>query len=335
MLSLEEILSELEKKTKFSRKQLYEKVKKKHEELSGLISMEGAGHLVARDLGVNLIGPEKRVLRIKDITHGMRNVNLKARIIQVSEIREFERKDGDKGRVCNLVLTDGTGEIRIPLWDKQVSMVEDGEISEGNVIQVKNAFAKESDFGMELRLSRVSKIKKIDDDKSIPYQATERGFKRTNIKDTKLGNCEVRANVVQVFNVNPLFKTCPECRSRVEETEKGYECPEHGKVKPENNMIISGIIDDGTASMRSVFFRDQAKTLSGLNPSVLMKMSQDEALDLIRENTLGNTVIIKGRIQKNKIFDTLEMIANNVEELDIQKESKRLINKIKSYKRVD
>ena len=67
MFTLEEILSELEKNTKFSRKQLYERVKKKHEELSGLISLEGAGHLVARDLGVNLLLPEKRSLKIKDI----------------------------------------------------------------------------------------------------------------------------------------------------------------------------------------------------------------------------------------------------------------------------
>lgn len=47
MVSIEKILSELEEKTKFSRKQLYEKVKKKHEELSGLVSKEGAAHLVA------------------------------------------------------------------------------------------------------------------------------------------------------------------------------------------------------------------------------------------------------------------------------------------------
>lgn len=278
-------------------------------------------------MGVNLIRPEKRAIKLENISPGMRNVDLKARIIQVSETREFERKDGNKGRVCNLVLTDGTGEIRLPLWDKQVSLVEDEKVKQGDVIQVKNAFAKESSFGMELRLSRASRIEKTEDDETIPYKPAE-GLKRIDIKDARFGSHEIKANVVQIFNINPLFKTCPECRSKVEEKEKGYECPEHGKVKPENNMIISGIIDDGTASMRSVFFRDQAKALSGLDPSVLMKMSQDEALDLIRENTLGNEVIIRGRIQKNKIFDTLEIVANEVEELDIQKESERLVDEI-------
>ena len=98
MLTLEEVLSELEKNTKHSREKLLEMIKNKQEELSGLVSMEGAGHLVARDVGVNLLIQEKRVFKINNIVKGMKNVNLKARIIQISEMREFERKDKNKGK---------------------------------------------------------------------------------------------------------------------------------------------------------------------------------------------------------------------------------------------
>jgi len=335
MLSLEDILSEMEKNTKFSRKQLYEKVKSKHEELSGLVSMEGAAHLVARDLGVSILIPDKRELKIKDLVNGMRNISIKGRIIQVSDTREFERKDGKKGRVCNLIITDGTGEVRIPLWDKQVNMLDEGKLNEGDVIQIKNAFARDNVFGgIEIGVSRLSRVEKIEDDESFPRQIVGIRLKRIPIKEAKEGNYEMKGNIVQVFNVNPVFQTCPECRAKVEKTKKGYKCPEHGKVKPENNMIISGIIDDGTASIRSVFFRDQAKIITGLEPETLLKISQDEAINLIKENTLGNEIIVRGRIQKNKIFDTLEMIANEVEELDIEKESKRLINEIKSLTQV-
>jgi hypothetical protein len=335
MLSLEEIISELEKNTKFSRKQIYDRIKKKHEELSGLVSLEGAGHLVARDLGVNLVFTGKRELKIKDIVNGMKHINLKARIIQISEIREFDRKDGKKGKVCNLILTDGTGHIRLPLWDKQVTMIEEGKIKEDGIVELKNAFAKENVFGgVELSLPRLARIEKVEDDESIPRETIGKSFKRVSIKDLKEGNYEIKGSIVQIFNVNPVFQTCSECRAKVEKTEDGYECPEHGKVKPENNMIISGISDDGTASIRSVFFRDQARTLTGLDPSVLLSMSQDEAINLIKENALGNEIIIRGRVQKNKIFNTLEIIVNEVEELDIEKESKRLINEIKSIQRV-
>jgi len=336
MLSLEEILSEMEKNTKFSRKQLYEKVKNKQEELSGLVSMEGAAHLVARDLGVSILIPDKRELKVKDLVNGMSNISIKGRVIQVSDIREFDRKDGNKGRVCNLIITDGTGEVRVPLWDKQVNMLDEGKLHEGDVIQIKNAFARDNVFGgIEVRISKLSRIEKIEDDESIPHQIVGTRFKRVPIKDAREGNYEIKGNIVQVFNVNPVFQTCPECRAKVEKMKKGYKCPEHGKVKPENNMIISGIIDDGTASIRSVFFRDQAKIITGLEPETLLKVSQDEAINLVKENTLGNEIIVRGRIQKNKIFDAMEIIANEVEEIDVEKESKRLIDEIKSLTQVD
>jgi replication factor A1 len=329
MLSLEDILSEMEKNTKFSRKQLYEKVKSKHEELSGLVSMEGAAHLVARDIGVSILIPEKRELKIHDLVNDMRNINIKGRVIQISDKREFDRKDGSKGRVCNLIITDGTGEVRVPLWDKQVSMLDERKLSEGDVVHIKNAFARESAFGgIEVRLSKLSRIEKIEDDKSIPTQIVGIRSKRIPIKEAKEGNYEIKGNMVQVFNVNPVFQTCPKCRSKVEKDKKGYKCPEHGVVKPESNMIISAVIDDGTSSIRSVFFREQAKTVTGLEPETLLKFSQEEAISMIKENTLGNEIIVRGRIQKNKIFDTLEMIANEVEEIDVEKESKKLINEI-------
>jgi ssDNA-binding replication factor A large subunit len=335
MLSIEDILSEMEKNTKFSRKQLYEKVKKKQEELSGLVSMEGAAHLVARELGVSILTPDKRELKIEDLVNGMGNINIKGRIIQISDTREFERKDGKKGKVCNLIVTDGTGEVRIPLWDKQVDILNEGKLHEGDVVQINNAFAKGNVFGgIEIRLSRMSRVEKIKDDESFPRQIVGTRQKRVPIKEVKEGIYEIKGSVVQIFNVNPVFQTCPKCRSKVKKIKKGYECPEHGKVKPENNMIISGIIDDGTASIRSVFFRDQAKIITGLEPETLLKVSQNEALDLIRESTLGNEIVVRGRVQKNKIFDTLEMIANEVEELDLEKESKRLINEIKSLTQV-
>jgi len=335
MLSLEEIITELKKNTKFSRKQIYEKIKKKHEELSGLVSLEGAGHLVAREMGVNLVFTRKRELKIKDVVSGMKHINLKARIVRISETREFDRKDGSKGKVCNLILTDDTGEIRLPLWDKQVTMVEEGKIKEDDIVGLKNALAKDNVFsGVELGLPKLARLEKVEDDESIPHETTGMSFKRLSIKDLKEGFYEIKGNVVQIFNVNPLFQTCPKCRTKVEKTGEGYECPEHGKIEPENNMIISGIIDDGTASIRSVFFRDQAQTLTGLDPSVLLSMPKEEAIKLIKENALGNEIIMRGRVQKNKIFDTLEIVVNEVEELDIERESKTLINEIKSLKQV-
>jgi len=329
MISLEEILSELEKKTDLSKEELEEKIKDKHIELSGLVSLQGAGHLVARDLGVNLLMIKKRALKIKDLADGMRNIDIKGRIIFISETREFQRKDKTKGKVCNIIITDGTGEVRVPLWDKQTGMAEEGKLNQGDVIQVKNGLVREGGFsGLEIRLPRLSIIEKVGDDKKIPHETTKVLSNRISIKDAKEGFYEIRGNMLHIFGTNPIFRVCPECRTRVEESKKGYKCEEHGIVKPEVNMIVSGVIDDGTGSLRTVFFRDQAQNISNIDPSVLLSIEQDEAINMIKENVLGNEVVLSGRIQRNKLFDTLELVVNDVEELNIQEESKKLINEI-------
>lgn len=329
MLNIEEMVSELEKKTKIPREELLEKIKKKKEELSGLVSEEGACHIVARDLGVDLLKIKKKPMKIKDLAEGMKRIDLKARIVQVTESRSFQRDDKTTGKVCNLILSDGTGEIRLPLWDKQAEMIEQGFLSEGDVVEVKNAVVKKNVFGgLELRVPRLSIIEKIEDDTTIPEEPVRKLFARIKLKESKEGFYEVKGSLVNVFNTNPLFYTCPECGKKVEQTEEGYKCDIHGIVEPKSNMIISGIFDDGTDTIRAVFFRDQARAISSLEPSVLSSMEQDEAVNLIRENVLGNEFVLRGIIRKSKIFDDLEFVVNDVKELDIEEESRKILDKL-------
>ena len=332
MFDLDEILEELEKKTKIKKEELLKMIEEKQEELSGLVSMEGAAHLVARDLGVDLLKLKKRELKIKDIKPGMRNINIKARIVDISPVREFVRKDGTQGRVCNLIISDGTAETRIPLWDKQVEMIEE-LIKKGDVIEIKNAVARDNIYGgVELSLLRSSNISKVEDDKTIPEERVGRVTRRIDIKNLREGYFEIRGNIVDVFSTNPIFYSCPKCRSKVEKTNGGFVCSEHGEIKPELNMVITGIVDDGTGSLRIVFFRDKAEEISNLNPEILEKMSQEEAINMIKENVLGKEMIFQGRVKINELFERPEMIVDNVIELDIMEESKTLINEIKSLK---
>jgi len=334
MLSFEQVLDELEKKSDFSREDLKQKIEKKHEELSGLVSLEGAGHLIARDLGINLLVLQKRSLKIEKITDGMKSIDIKARIQNITDVREFNRKDGSKGRVVNLILTDGTKDARLPLWDKQVDLIEE-TIKEGDVVDIRNAYSKKDPFGrMEIRLSKYSNLQKTEDDESIPKQ-TERKIpmNRVSIKNAEEGFYEIRGNIVQIFNTNLFYNLCPTCRKKVELKDEKYVCEEHGKVKPEAVMRLSGIIDDGTSNLRIVLFRDQAKNFSGLDASVLMDLGQEEAIKMVGESVLGNDMILRGRVKKNELLDNMEMIVNDFSQVNIQEESKMLIDEIKSLEK--
>ena len=330
MIDLNDMLTELEKKSSFNRDKLFEMIKSKQEELSGLVSLEGAAHLVARELGVDLLKITSRPIKIKDIADGMKNLNVKGRIVQITDIREFSKKNGNKGKVCNLVLTDGTGDIRIPIWDNQVDDII-RMFKVGDVILAKNVVVRQNNFGdAELSILKTSVLEKTDDDETIP--TTRTGLKKTlsriQLKDAKEGFFEIKGCIVDVFKINPILTICPICRAKVE----NKICQTHGEVEPELTLIVTGIIDDGTSSIRAVFFRDKAKDITDLNPKILQDLSIEEGINLIKEKILGNEYSLKGRIQKNKLFDSLEMIVDQVDVVDIEKESKELIHEIENLK---
>ena len=91
--------------------------------------------------------------QIKDLRAGMRRLNIKARVVEVSSPRPVTTRFGSYVNVANAVITDETGTIRLPLWDKQID-----EISAGDLIQVENANVILFRSERQLRVSRNGKV---------------------------------------------------------------------------------------------------------------------------------------------------------------------------------
>jgi len=72
--------------------------------------------------------------KIKDLKVGMKQINLKAKVLEISEPRLVVTNFGSYANVANALVTDETGTIQLPLWNKQID-----EISVGDSIQVENA----------------------------------------------------------------------------------------------------------------------------------------------------------------------------------------------------
>jgi len=72
--------------------------------------------------------------QIKDLRAGMRRINIKARVLKVSQPRLITTRFGSYANVANALITDETETIQLPLWNKQID-----EISAGDLIQVENA----------------------------------------------------------------------------------------------------------------------------------------------------------------------------------------------------
>jgi len=334
MVSIEELLNELEKSTNLSREDLLGKIDQKQKDLSGLISFEGAAYLIAREFGLDLLEKARKELQIKNIVPGLKKVSVCGRVFKISPIVEFTKQNGNKGRVVNLFIGDATGHMRLPLWNEQVKLVEEESIRLGDTVQIINGFAKENIYGdVEVSLGKFGSIRPIED---IGFPAAEELIKRTfaassertNIANLVPGNFEIKGNIVNVFKGKFLFNVCPICGSSLFEKEGSFRCSEHAEVEPNANLVVSAIIDDGSDDMRVVFFRNQAEKLLGLTAAELVGLDPEKRYQLIKEKILGKELLLLGRVKKSNISDRLELIVNEVKDLNVLEESKKLAEEI-------
>jgi len=90
---------------------------------------------------------------IKDLRVGMKRVNIKARVLEVSQPRLVTTRFGFYANVANALITDETGTIQLPLWNKQIN-----EISVDDLIRVENAKVIVFRGVRQLRVSRSGKV---------------------------------------------------------------------------------------------------------------------------------------------------------------------------------
>jgi hypothetical protein len=83
---------------------------------------------------------------IEDLRVGMRHVNLKAKVLEVTEPRQVFTRYGNYATLAKAVIGDETSEIKLCLWNDQIDAV-----SVGDIVQIENA--RISTFRGERQLS--------------------------------------------------------------------------------------------------------------------------------------------------------------------------------------
>jgi len=331
MENLEKLVETISKESGKTKEEVRQLIEEKKTELSGLVSEEGAAFIVGRELGVSLLKEGKRELKIKSLVEGLRGIDVLGRVVNISDIREFER-DGKKGRVLSISLGDDTGVVRMPLWNQEIDMFQGLEIKEDDVVSVSSGWVKLDNRGLpELRLGK-GKIAKSKKKVSVPAKSEMKkftSFRRMGVGELKEGDfAEVRGCMVQLYRKDPFFDTCPECGSRVFEEEGKPRCKEHGIVKPESQAVISGVLDDGTGNIRIVFFRELAEQFFGENVKGLKQIAErgKDVLSIYDHfQGMGKDFLVRGRVKMSDFSGSLEFIANQIEEMDAKKEADSLL----------
>ena len=92
---------------------------------------------------------EPRESVIRDLKLGTRGVSFKAHVIKKSDVRAVTSKDGNPLLVCSVILSDGTGEIPLAVWNSQIAT-----ISEGDLVEVRDARVRIFRGDIQLSLNR-------------------------------------------------------------------------------------------------------------------------------------------------------------------------------------
>lgn len=145
-MELDEIVAQIVSESEIDETEIREKIKAKQDELGGLITLEGAAHVVANSLGINLFKDVSQVkeLEIENIIPGMKSVDVVGRVMRVFPTRMFTRKDGGEGKLASLILGDGTGTIRAVFWGGDANPLEEGTISEDTILRIRDGYTKEN-----------------------------------------------------------------------------------------------------------------------------------------------------------------------------------------------
>jgi len=319
-MPLPDMLARITEKTGLSEADLTQKIEEKCKALSGLISKEGAAHIIANELGVKLVENSGKV---KDLLPGMRNAQVLGRVTQIYEVREFQRADNTAGKVGSFLVGDGTGVVRIVCWGSKADVVS--SLSTGQAVKVSAGVVRENQRGYkEVHLNDASKV-----DTNPSEEVPEVGqAPRKSLKDLKEGDDQVQimGTIVQVFDPK-FFEVCSQCGSRIKEMEGQWMCNQHGNVPVDYSYLVNVYLDDGTENMRIVLFRNQAENLLDKTKEqmVAYRIAPD-SFEPMKTELLGEQFSFVGRVKKNTFFDRVEFIANQVSKAKPEEELARLEN---------
>ncbi len=319
-IPLKDIITKISQKAGISEDEVKKQIAAKVEQLYGLVSEDGAAHIIANEYGIKVLELPGD-LKIKDILIGMRSVDVAGKVMRKYELREFATEKR-KGKVANLVLGDETGAIRVVFWNDKTD--DFTQIKEGDVIKIKSAYVRENMGRKELHLGDSAKI--IINPADVTIQPRERiEYDRKHIAELQEGTTgEILGTIVQVFDIK-FFEVCPQCNKRLRLSSDGFACDDHGKVAPQYNYVLGLYIDDGTGNIRVTFWKQQTQKLLKLSDAEVATLrNSPELFEKYKTDLLGIQVKVLGRV-KNNITGRLEFTADLVyTDLDPAQETEML-----------
>lgn len=301
----QKIVERILKETQISAEDIESRIQRKLKELSGLISEEGAAHIIANELGVSIFTTDSNTpLKIEEIFPGMRSVTTCGKVLKIYPVNTFTR-NGTQGKVQSLLIADQTGQIRCAAWHQATEKFS--ALKEGDIIGIANAMARDNQGRCELSINDSTIIQVNPAEVTIANITTKQAItaKPTYLKDITrdMRYISILGTLVQTYP--PAFFVPKDQR------EQGKEYT----LEEKKSCVANYIIDDGTGTLRVAVFTDQ---LTQFLEHTVDELKNEEIQKSCRAKTLGRMVFVEGRVNFNEQFQRLELTVQNINLVNAQ-----------------
>jgi replication factor A1 len=93
----------------------------------------------------------KLSMMVQDLRHGMKKVNLEAKVLETAKPSVVQTRYGNSARVTNAWIADKTGKIKLCLWNEQADL-----LTVGDTVQIKGASVSTFKGERQLRLGKTA-----------------------------------------------------------------------------------------------------------------------------------------------------------------------------------
>ena len=236
--------------------------------------------------------------KISDVDEDEEDIIIIGRIIEINDIREFDRDSGDTGYVRNIELADDTGSIRVVLWDKNAK--KDYEM--GQPLKLQNPrFSINLDNRVEASVSSAttiltpseSEIDKLPSQEELMEMIYAPKSIESLLEDDT--NVHITARITEVSTERNLLTKCPNCGTNVDEAQEDFYCEECGHTfdEPRYTLMIPTRIEDDTGEIAATFFDTLAEELIGKKKEeIVLDISEGYGIEEKLEDLVGTTVEI-------------------------------------------
>ena len=202
-MNIEDTIKRIIEHTGLSREEIKAEIDKQIQKLSNLIDEEAALIIVAKTLGVDLKEQQEEANLEKDQPIVSLKANSSAsvigRVVEISVLRNYNKKDGGQGSLVPFLLEDNSGLMRAIIWYQNTQVLNETGFAKNQVIRIVNALVKESKMGgLELHIGNKSRIQ-IDPDnidaKMVP------SLKNRKIQFTPLEKISISSPIIHVEGV--------------------------------------------------------------------------------------------------------------------------------------